>query len=439
MDSQFVWTCPQCGRAVPKRVSSCRCGHRLAAGDAQVSAPPAAQATIPIQPAVRSSRIPILIAAGVAVIAAAVGVVSWRGGRTQAAPVVPATPLPAALTAAAATATSAPGGIIEKEPPPVATKFETAEAPATVPIEELVSRSMPAVVTVETHRGLGSGFFVSADTVLTNKHVVESEESVTLRVAGGRTIAARVDSSSWDFDLAVLKVSVADPAQVFLPLALASDVRVGAEVIAIGSPVGLRNTVTRGIVSGTREFQGISVVQTDAAINPGNSGGPLIDREGRVIGVNTLKLAGLALQSIGFAVSVSYVRRMLGPEFGLKAERELQRQQDLTRYEKAVASLASRADEVEGRWKGFRSSCFADPDATTPSEREWFALADGRSFQLHDVARCKSWRDYFAESAARVRDGLKDVEGRATMSGLPVELTRRIRHKYKMFWPDWDR
>jgi S1-C subfamily serine protease len=361
----------------------------------------------------------------------------WWTGRSRAntgpAASSPATPAP---TRVAATRTAPP--VIESEPPPTAAKFEITEAPLPS-IEELVTRTMPAVVTVETSDGQGSGFFVSPDTVLTNKHVVEGNTAVMVRKSTGGTIHAQVVNSSWDFDLAVLKLEVVNPTQEYLPLALSSDVHLGAEVIAIGSPLGLRNTVTRGIVSGTRDYRGISVIQTDAAINPGNSGGPLIDRQGRVIGVNTLKLAGDALQSLGFAVSVQYVRRMLGADFALKSEGELRREQELTAYEKDIATLALRADEVEKRWQGFRSSCFVDPEATPSMTREWFGLADGQTFTLHDVARCKSWSGYFKESADGVHDGLRDVENRAAARGLPVSFTRQVRRKYKMFWPDWDR
>jgi len=307
------------------------------------------------------------------------------------------------------------------------------------PVEELVTGSMPAVVTVETPDGTGSGFFVSSDTAVTNKHVVRSFEGVTLRTSTGGRMSARVDNSSWDYDLAVLKVAVANPSQKTLPLALMSDVRPGSEVIAIGSPLGLSNTVTRGIVSAVRELDGIDVVQTDAAINPGNSGGPLLDRRGRVIGVNTLKISGRNLQSIGFAVSVQYVRRMLGADFTMRAERDATRQQELERYEQAIAGLAIRADEVEPKWKSFRSSCFADTDVSVAREHEWFALADRQPFVLHSAARCTSWREYFSESATRLRDGWQTAENRASTRGIDVDLTRTIRRKHRMFWPDWDR
>src|SRR4029453_12487322 len=93
-------------------------------------------------------------------------------------------------------------------------------------------------------------------------------------------------------DLAVLKLDIADFDQVILPLADPNEVTIGADVVAIGSPLGFANTVTRGIVSGKRTRNNIDLVQTDAAINPGNSGGPLLDRWGRVLGVNTMKLGG---------------------------------------------------------------------------------------------------------------------------------------------------
>jgi V8-like Glu-specific endopeptidase len=330
------------------------------------------------------------------------------------------------------------GALADAAPPPVAGIEGPAEAPLQ-PVEELVTGSMPAVVTVETPDGTGSGFFVSSDTALTNKHVVQSFEAVTLRTSTGGRMSARVDRSSWDVDLAVLKVAVANPTQKALPLALVSDVRVGSEVIAIGSPLGLSNTVTRGIVSAVRELDGVDVVQTDAAINPGNSGGPLIDRRGRVVGVNTLKISGRNLQSIGFAVSVQYVRRMLGADFTMRSERDATRQQELERYEQAIAALATRADEIEPKWKSFRSSCFADTDVSIAREHEWFSLADRQPFLLHDAGRCTSWREYFSESATRLRDGWQAAETRASTRGIAVDLTRSIRRKHRMFWPDWDR
>jgi S1-C subfamily serine protease len=394
--------------------------------------------TQPSSPRAVGSPIVVIASVAIAILATAGVSAWWWTGRSQAVSAAPAaTAAATAPPTRAAAVRTVPAGI-DNEPPPAPPKFELADAPLPT-IEELVTQTMPAVVTVETGDGLGSGFFVAADTVVTNKHVVEGSTAVMVRKSTGGSVHAEVVNSSWDFDLAVLKLEVVNPAQIYLPLALSSDAHLGAEVIAIGSPLGLRNTVTRGIVSGTRDYRGISVIQTDAAINPGNSGGPLIDRQGRVIGVNTLKLAGDALQSLGFAVSVQYVRRMLGPDFALKSEGELRREQEMAGYEKDIAALARRADEVEKRWQSFRSSCFKDPDQTPSMTREWFGLADGQTFALEDVARCKSWSGYFEDSAESVHAALRDAETRAAARGIAVSLTRQVRRKYKMFWPDWDR
>jgi V8-like Glu-specific endopeptidase len=434
---EFVWTCPQCGRSVPKRISSCRCGYTQSAADPPPAAAPAdaKPAAAAVQTVTASGkRVSAFLIAGISaaatlLIVAAIAIpVLWRSAPRAPSPAV--TPLKAGPVA--------PVPMLPDTAPQVVPSLQIPE-PAPLSIEDLVSRAMPGVVTVETPEGTGSGFFVSPDTVLTNKHVARSFPAVTLRSSTGGQMAARVQDSSWDFDLAVLKVDVANPTQVVLPLGFPSDVHVGEEVIAIGSPLGLQNTVTRGIVSATRDLDGIGVVQTDAAINPGNSGGPLLDRLGRVIGVNTLKISGSHLQSIGFAVSVHYVRRMLGGEFMAKSERDVVREQALVRYEQSMVVLAGRADEVEVRWRAFRSSCFADGDVSVAREREWFVLAERQPFVLHDVGRCRSWREYFTESAALLHEGWRVAEMRATAGGVPVDVTRSIRRKHKMFWAEWDR
>jgi S1-C subfamily serine protease len=263
---------------------------------------------------------PVLAAAGVlfaALVAALLVLLSWKAAsHTEQAGLAGGSPVTTTMSPAAGPLTAADRSNPEA---PHADASESGGTLSPLSIEEVVMRAMPAVVTVETPDGYGSGFFVAADTLLSNAHVVESHSVVTLHSSGGSSTIARVSTSSYDVDLAVLKVDRPAPDQVFLPLASQSDVHVGAEVIAIGSPLGLQNTVTRGIVSGMRTANGVKVVQTDAAINPGNSGGPLIDRYGRVIGVNTLRLAGRT-EAIGFAVSIHYARVLLGSGFAPKSE-----------------------------------------------------------------------------------------------------------------------
>jgi S1-C subfamily serine protease len=170
----------------------------------------------------------------------------------------------------------------------------------------------------------GSGFVVDEDgTIITNAHVVEGADSVQVRFdENGDFVDADVKGVDVDTDIAVLKV---DPSGVSggltpIPLGDSSKAEVGDPVIAIGNPFGYSRTVTTGIVSGLqREIQAPNgftipdVIQTDASINPGNSGGPLLDANGRVIGINSQIATGGGQGSvgIGFSVPVNTAKRLL--------------------------------------------------------------------------------------------------------------------------------
>lgn len=177
--------------------------------------------------------------------------------------------------------------------------------------EDVVAQVLPAVVSIQTPEGRGSGFFVRPDTVLTNEHVVTGHSYVELTV-GTRNYSARVVTTSTGADLAVLQVSMPNPQQAVLRLGSVAAARPGQEVIAIGSALGVYpNTVTRGIVSAVRQAGQVTLIQTDAAINPGNSGGPLIDRTGQVIGINSMGVASRVGQGLGFAVAADHAADLL--------------------------------------------------------------------------------------------------------------------------------
>jgi S1-C subfamily serine protease len=181
----------------------------------------------------------------------------------------------------------------------------------------------------------GSGFVVDDDgTIVTNAHVVEGASSVSVRFGeGGNSVDADVRGVDRDSDTAVLKI---DPNEVedltVLPLGNSSAAEVGDPVIAIGNPFGFTRTVTTGIVSALQRqitapsgFSISDVIQTDAAINPGNSGGPLLDADGRVIGINSQIATGGGSQGsvgIGFAVPVNLVKKLI-PQ--LKRGQEIKR------------------------------------------------------------------------------------------------------------------
>jgi S1-C subfamily serine protease len=169
----------------------------------------------------------------------------------------------------------------------------------------------------------GSGFVVDGQGhIITNAHVVEGADSVEVSFdESGNSVPAEVMGVDTSTDLAVLKVDPADVEDLTpVPLGDSSNVEVGDQVIAIGNPFGYSRTVTTGIVSGLqRQIQAPNgftindVIQTDASINPGNSGGPLLDANGRVIGINSQIATGGGQGSvgIGFAVPVNTAKRLV--------------------------------------------------------------------------------------------------------------------------------
>jgi serine protease Do len=165
-------------------------------------------------------------------------------------------------------------------------------------------------------QGLGSGFIISQDgQVVTNHHVVAGAETVTVKLADGRSFEAEVVGSDPLTDIAVLKIS-ADVALPTVAFGTSKDLRVGDEVVAVGNPFGLGGTVTSGIVSAlSRDIRSgpfDDFIQTDAAINRGNSGGPLFNNDGAVIGVNTAIISpGGGSVGIGFAVPSDLVQTVV--------------------------------------------------------------------------------------------------------------------------------
>jgi S1-C subfamily serine protease len=173
-------------------------------------------------------------------------------------------------------------------------------------------------VTVKTPNGTGSGFCIlGTGIIVTNKHVVETFQNVSIVTSKGETIPSRSVYIHPTKDLALIKIDAAN--FPFIPLTNPAYVNVGADVVAIGSPgvggLSLQNTVTKGIVSSFRQMddEGGLMVQTDVAINPGNSGGPLLNTYGEVVGVNTMGASGK--EGLNFAIFTSEILAMLKEHF----------------------------------------------------------------------------------------------------------------------------
>lgn len=174
------------------------------------------------------------------------------------------------------------------------------------PVAEAAEVILPSVVHIQVPGGgVGSGVVYGDGLVMTAAHVVQDSETVGVRFTDGEQVTGDVLGTAGDIDIAVIEVDRED----LRPATFATEKpRVGQMAVAVGSPWGLEATVTAGIVSAVDQTNCsfntcASMVQTDAAINPGNSGGPLVDREGRVIGINVSIVTSTRSNSgVGFAV-----------------------------------------------------------------------------------------------------------------------------------------
>jgi len=235
----------------------------------------------------------------------------------------PATPAPTATVPP--TPTTAPP---QATPVPLAEPAHTLEAQ----VEAVYDHAGPAVVNITSRvitydffmqpipqEGTGSGFVYDTEGhIVTNYHVVVDAESVSVALASGKVCTATIVGTDPSNDLAVIRIETED-LPVPIPLGDSDQLRVGQFVVALGNPFGLERTLTVGVISAlSRVIQSPDgrfigeAIQTDAAINPGNSGGPLLDLQGRVIGVNAqiISPAG-ASAGIGFAVSANTVHRVV--------------------------------------------------------------------------------------------------------------------------------
>jgi S1-C subfamily serine protease len=172
----------------------------------------------------------------------------------------------------------------------------------------------------EVPAGSGSGFvWDKQGHVVTNYHVVEKAEAVTVTFQDQKTYEAKIVGVDPRKDIAVLKVEAPEALLFPIKVAKQADLEVGQKAVAIGNPFGLDHTLTTGVVSALgRQVQGIGgvtirdMIQTDAAINPGNSGGPLLDSQGQLIGMNTMIFSRSGSSAgIGFAVPVTTVARVV--------------------------------------------------------------------------------------------------------------------------------
>jgi S1-C subfamily serine protease len=172
-----------------------------------------------------------------------------------------------------------------------------------------VQELQAAVVTIVGERGSGSGFYVADGYVLTDRHVTGAARFVKVRLASGREIVGEVVRQNAAGDVALLKTEAIGAPVILLRL---DEPAVGADVFAIGSPLGLQlpGTVTHGVVSALREQDGVRFLQSDAAVNPGSSGGPLVDGNGQAVGIAASMVRNAS--GLGFFIPVRSALERLG-------------------------------------------------------------------------------------------------------------------------------
>lgn len=198
-----------------------------------------------------------------------------------------------------------------KEEPPNFVLFQETLPLHSVSFQKLVASSLMRVVGVKSAKGSGTAFIAEKTGILlTNRHVVGSSKKVEIVYSDGTQREGEVIFRDRDIDLAVIRV--ASPPKISpLPLCFATYPKPADEVTVLGNPLGLANTVTKGIVSALRRSEGelksvtpegTTLIQTDAAINPGNSGGPMLNQNGEVIGIVSFKKS--SGEGTGFAISI---------------------------------------------------------------------------------------------------------------------------------------
>ncbi|SKA92397.1 serine protease Do [Clostridium sp. USBA 49] len=199
-------------------------------------------------------------------------------------------------------------------------------------VSEIVKKVSPAVVGVATKsitteniyglqiqgkevEGMGSGvIFNEEGYILTNYHVIDGAQEVKVILSTGKEVNAKVVNYDENMDVAVIKITDDIKVPAVAEFGDSSSLQVGELAIAIGNPLGkeLLGSVTTGVISAlNREIEidnkKLTLIQTDAAINPGNSGGPLVNSEGKVIGINTAKLGGNGVEGLGFAIPINSI------------------------------------------------------------------------------------------------------------------------------------
>ena len=316
--------------------------------------------------------------------------------------------------------------------------------------EKVIADALEAIVRIERRGAMGSGFFIEPGVIVTNLHVIGKTRLVDV-VIDGTKHQARLLQSAPKHDLVLLELYETDPSQKVLPLGSIDGVEVGEEVFAIGSALALNVAATRGIVSAIRTAHGVTYVQTDAAINPGNSGGPLLDREGRVIGINTATLTNA--DRVGFAVAADHAFDLRGGIEAMTPLRVADQTNDETLaniisppsrsrgsertaadvFKQQIRSLARQADQFDAEYGRFRRDCRAQINNYGGKFRPTIALARAPAV-FSGRNECISQHGSLRGRASRIVQGVWSAAKKAKESGMDDYAILYIVKANHLYW-----
>jgi regulator of sirC expression with transglutaminase-like and TPR domain len=243
-----------------------------------------------------------------------------------------------------------------------------------VDIKKIVDIVRPALVSISStdrdgkKHGIGTGFVISSDgLVVTNLHVIGENRRFSVEAGGDRNLpVTEIHATDRLFDLAIIKVDFGDADIKPLGLGRSRDATTGTSVVVMGNPLGWKNSVVSGIISGNREIDGRRMLQLALPIEPGNSGGPVVDRQGNVLGVVTMK--SLVTNNLGFAIEVDALKKLKEQPNSIPYERWL----TIDRMPASLWTTSGGADwrqragriQVSGKGAGFagRALCIAADD-----------------------------------------------------------------------------
>jgi len=297
--------------------------------------------------------------------------------------------------------------------------------------DPLLQQMFPQLSQDRISQSLGSGVIVDAQRglILTNHHVIEGADQVSVTLADGRTLPAQFVGSDPDTDVALMRIAVpADTPLTAIPLADSSKLQVGDFVVAVGNPFGIGQTVTSGIVSavGRSGLQGLgyqNFIQTDASINPGNSGGALVNLDGQLVGINTASFNPRGSMAgnigLGFAIPSNLARNVMQQ---LAATGEVRR-----------GSLGLDTQDVDARLAAGLG--LADAHGALVTRVYPGSAAAAAGIKTGDVILAANGERIDDRDSLRNFEGLQGVGARVALDlrrdGKPLQLTATLREQLR--------